>query len=189
MLSCNILFLLKFCFILFNPARALCLETPIIFPFFLSIKQASISPSLGKMLSFSGDKLHGGDPIYKGRRYIIAAFLMICPVESVSYLKYIREPQVDTISHITTGDIAGSDEDVSKKALLDLLEDIFDHAHRYKLIKAASKGAISSNKSTESSRGTFRGTFSKSTGADSSMALEASSAGQAPAPKFSFGFF
>lgn len=44
---------------------------------FFQMLDCSIRPSAGSVLGFSGSLVHGGDPILKGTRYIIAVFLML----------------------------------------------------------------------------------------------------------------
>lgn len=44
---------------------------------FFQVLDCSIRPSAGSVLAFSGSLVHGGDPIQRGTRYIIAVFLML----------------------------------------------------------------------------------------------------------------
>ena len=44
---------------------------------FVAELRRALRPSLGHMLSFEGDVFHGGEPIVRGVRYIVAAFLYL----------------------------------------------------------------------------------------------------------------
>ena len=91
---------------------------------FIADIEASLKPQAGGMLSFSGDVLHGGDPIYSGKRYIVAAFLMACSTDSHAYQSYIK-PKESKPENSSDAEVISKEE-----VLISFLREVFEAAEQ-----------------------------------------------------------
>lgn len=64
--------------------------------FFADLRRA-ISPPVGHVIAFDGHALHGGEPVVRGTRYIVAAFLYIDAAEGGGEEPSRAPPVLETI--------------------------------------------------------------------------------------------
>ena len=70
---------------------------------FVPVLEQAIRPSKGGAMSFRGDQLlHGGDPVIRGRRYIIVAFCYVSRDDTNLSSPKLKKIKLDTVFHKKT---------------------------------------------------------------------------------------
>jgi len=70
---------------------------------FVPVLKKAIRPSKGGAMSFRGDQLlHGGDPVVRGRRYIIVAFCYVSKADTNVSSPKLKKIKLDTVFHKKT---------------------------------------------------------------------------------------